>query len=321
MISAITVIISKRVKPRSDAQRGALKIIWLPEQQGTRQSKIQRKIPFYAPVVWEQNTALQFCHRSQQSSSPMPTNMVPLTSRSPSLNTRAVGNEYQPCCVVEITVKICRSFQFRCRLLRSGTIQPVVKGLQCPQSLLAQQDRAIDRGWPSACRSRRMRSNRGFTLLEAIIVMGMLGALGAMALPVMFDANNRNSVWTASEQIGSQVRQARLMAITRNSSFQVRFNCPAAGQFRLLVVDANINDGDRCTQYRSLPGGARDSGVMSMPANVTFGNPPGLQVNGRGQYSIVGAGALPLTVTVQHSNGHARAMTISITGQISFATF
>ena len=166
-----------------------------------------------------------------------------------------------------------------------------------------------------------MRSERGFTLLEALVVIGIIGVLGAAALPVMFDSNNRNAVWTTSEQIGSQVRQARLMAITRNTAFQVRFNCPNAGNYRLLVVDGNINDADRCTQYRSLPGGARDSGVMTVPANVTFGNPASLQVNGRGQYSIVGVGALPLTVSVAHSNGHTRTMTISITGQISFATF
>ena len=161
-----------------------------------------------------------------------------------------------------------------------------------------------------------MRSNRGFTLLEAVIVLGMLSVIGAMALPVMFDANNRNAVWTASEQIGSQVRQARLKAVTRNTPFQVRFNCPAARQYRLLIVDGNINDADRCTQYKD-----QDSGVYTVPQSITYGNPPTLQVNGRGQYSIVGVGALPLTVSVQHENGHARNMTISITGQISFASF
>lgn len=161
-----------------------------------------------------------------------------------------------------------------------------------------------------------MRSDRGFTLLEALVVIGIIGVLGAAALPVMFDSNNRNAVWTTSEQIGSQVRQARLRAITTNTSYQVRFNCPAARQYRLLIVDGNINDADRCTQYKP-----QDSGVYTTPASVTFGNPPSLQVNGRGQYSIVGVGALPLTVSVAHSNGHTRTMTISITGQISFATF
>ena len=161
-----------------------------------------------------------------------------------------------------------------------------------------------------------MQSNRGFSLIEMLVVVGLVAVLGAAALPVMFDANNRNAVWTASEQIGSQVRQARLKAITRNTPFQVRFNCPAVGQYRVLVVDGNINDVDRCTQYRT-----HDSGVYVIPAQVSFGNPSTLQVNGRGQYSIVGIGALPLTVTVQHNNGHARNFTISATGQIAFETF
>lgn len=161
-----------------------------------------------------------------------------------------------------------------------------------------------------------MRSTRGFTLMELLIVIAMIGVLGAMALPVMFDANNRNSVWTSSEQIGSQIRQARLKAITRNMTFQVRFDCPGARQYRVLVVDATINNADRCDTYLQ-----HDSGVYMLPANVTYANTATLQVNGRGQYSIVGVGALPRTITVQHANGHARTMTVSITGQITFATF
>lgn len=161
-----------------------------------------------------------------------------------------------------------------------------------------------------------MRSNRGFSLIELLLVIGMIGTIGAMALPVMFDSNNRNAVWTASEQIGSQVRQARLKAITRNMSFQVRFDCPAVGQYRVLVVDGTINDANRCSSYLT-----HDSGVYVMPANVTYANTATMQVNGRGQYSIVGVGALPRTITVQHGNGHARTLTVSVTGQISFATF
>lgn len=161
-----------------------------------------------------------------------------------------------------------------------------------------------------------MRSTRGFSLLELLIVIGLIGVLSATALPVLFDSNNRNSVWTASEQIGSQVRQARLKAITRNMSFQVRFDCPVAGQYRVLVVDGNINDADRCTQYKT-----HDSGVYTLPPNVTYTNSATFQVNGRGQYSIVGLGALPRTITVQHGNGHARTLTVSATGQITFATF
>lgn len=179
-----------------------------------------------------------------------------------------------------------------------------------------QEVRASGRGWPLTCSVRGMRSNRGFSLIELLLVIGFIGTFGAMALPVMFDANNRNSVWTTSEQIGSQVRQARLKAITRNMTFQVRFDCPSARQYRVLVVDGTINDAGRCDSYLT-----HDSGVFTLPANVSYTNTATLQVNGRGQYSIVGGGGLPRTITVQHGNGHARTLTVSVTGQITFATF
>jgi prepilin-type N-terminal cleavage/methylation domain-containing protein len=161
-----------------------------------------------------------------------------------------------------------------------------------------------------------MQSSRGFSLLELLIVVGLIGVLGAMALPVLFDSSNRNAVWTASEQVGSQVRQARLKAVTRNTPFRVVFNCPANRQYRVLIVDGNINDADRCTQYKT-----HDSALYQLPSNINFGAPPTLEVNGRGQYSIVGGGVLPLTITVTHANNSSRAFTVSPTGQITFAAF
>jgi prepilin-type N-terminal cleavage/methylation domain-containing protein len=161
-----------------------------------------------------------------------------------------------------------------------------------------------------------MQSSRGFTLIELLIVVGMIGVIAAMGLPVLFDSTNRNAVWTASEQIASQVRQARLKAISRNTSFRVVFDCPGDRQYRVLVVDGNINDLDRCQQTRT-----HDSGVYQMPANVDFGVVPTLEVNGRGQYSLPGGGVMPLSINVQYANTHLRTFTVSITGQISFAAF
>lgn len=165
-----------------------------------------------------------------------------------------------------------------------------------------------------------MRSTRGFTLFELLIVVALIGILSAVAIPTLNESTNRNAVWTASEQIGSQIRQARLKAITRNQRFRVTFDCPADGQYRVLAVQEDPlidNAAGRCGQtYR------HDSGVYTMPANVSFGDAlPTLEVNGRGMYTLIGVGVLPLVITVQYRATHSRQLTVSTTGQITFATF
>jgi prepilin-type N-terminal cleavage/methylation domain-containing protein len=161
-----------------------------------------------------------------------------------------------------------------------------------------------------------MRSVRGFTIFELLIVVALIGIMSAIGIPTMMEANRRNAVWSASELIGSQIRQARLKAISRNLSFQVRFNCPSTGQFRVLQVDGTINQSSRCSSQLLY-----DSGVMAMPSSVSFGaTPPTLTVNSRGVFTSTTT--IPATITVTHAaNNAARTLTMSATGQITFGAF
>jgi prepilin-type N-terminal cleavage/methylation domain-containing protein len=163
-----------------------------------------------------------------------------------------------------------------------------------------------------------MRSNRGFSLIELMIAMGIAGVLAAVAIPVFIESSARNSIWTASETIGSQIRQARLKAISRNRSFQVRFDCPEVGQYRILVVDGTIDDLDRCSTTVVEGGTVLDSGTFAMPNSVSFGDVDTLEVNSRGIYTS--DGAIPQIITVTYGE-RQRTLTISATGQITFSDF
>lgn len=155
-------------------------------------------------------------------------------------------------------------------------------------------------------------------MFELLIVMALIAIFAAMGIPTLQESTRRNSVWTASETIGTQVRQARLKAISRNKSFRVRFDCPAVGQFRVLEVTGNStidNHTNRCTMQQTY-----DSGVYAMPVNVSYGTtPPLLTVNARGIFTS--SGSIPAVITVAYGTTSSRSLSVSATGQINFASY
>jgi prepilin-type N-terminal cleavage/methylation domain-containing protein len=162
-----------------------------------------------------------------------------------------------------------------------------------------------------------VRSERGYTLIEMLIVVAMIGIASAIAVPVFIESNARSAMWTGSERIGATIRQARLRAISTNTAYRVAFNCPSAGDLRLLIVtgDPGVDDDfpDRCSA--DIEG---DSEV-EMPPNITFDSESAtaLQVSGRGNFTAIGD-SIPLTISVYYGTS-LRTLTVSTTGQITFA--
>jgi len=159
-----------------------------------------------------------------------------------------------------------------------------------------------------------MRSERGYSLIEVLITLGLIGIVTAISVPVFIESNARNNLWNGSEQIGAAIRSARLKAISSNTNYRVVFDCPGVGELRILIMDGVTDDDPgRCGVANE-----GDSGTIEMPQGVAF-DPDGaahLEVNGRGVFTAFG-GAIPLTITVTHG-GATRTLAVNLTGQITF---
>lgn len=164
-----------------------------------------------------------------------------------------------------------------------------------------------------------MGSDRGFTYIELLIVMLVMGISSAIAIPAMNNALQRNKVFTSSELVAAQIREARLAAITRNSTFRVRFDCFGGTAVRMVIVTGNAsvdNASDRCSQQVQ-----NDGPPIYLPPNVSFGNggpPPALEINGRGQISAV-SGTMPQTFSVSYGD-FTRTLMVTAAGRVRTPT-
>ena len=162
-----------------------------------------------------------------------------------------------------------------------------------------------------------MRHERGYSLIELMIGLGIIGVMTAIAVPLVLESSRRSSLFTGSERMGALVRQTRLKAISQNRTYRVRFDCPLANQARGLVftgTPAIDNAANRCTATI-----AGDSEAIQMPLGVTVDaeDATELRVTPRGVFTAIGD-SIPLTITVAYGTA-TRTLAVSATGQITFS--
>lgn len=138
-----------------------------------------------------------------------------------------------------------------------------------------------------------MRSHAGFTLIEALIVLGLVGVLAGASAPVVAGGISRYNLTTASQQVASTIRAARFQAVGRNMDLDVRFNFPADGQYQVVEDDGDVV-----------------GAVQTLPAGVRFNPDPGdVEIEESGRMET---GICPCAITV--TNGDvAQDRTINVT--------
>lgn len=162
-----------------------------------------------------------------------------------------------------------------------------------------------------------MRQDRGYSLVELLISLGMIAVLSAIAIPLVLESSRRNNLWSGSERIGAQIRQTRLKAISQNATYRVRFNCPSTNQSRALLLTGNALIDDASNRCNVTVAGDGEAVLMPMGVSVSPANATELRVTPRGVFSAIGD-AIPLTITVSYGAA-TRTLTVSATGQITFS--
>jgi Tfp pilus assembly protein FimT len=80
-----------------------------------------------------------------------------------------------------------------------------------------------------------------------MVVAGLIVTVLAIAIPSI-NITDRMRLDAAAREVQQELRGARLRAVNVNRRLEVRFNCPTAGQFR--VVEGGWPDAGRCDQSR-----------------------------------------------------------------------
>lgn len=79
-------------------------------------------------------------------------------------------------------------------------------------------------------------SARGFSLLDTLFVLALIGVLSAFGIPLLNSATARLRLSQAAQDVERELQGAKQRAVASNRPIRVRFNCPAAGVFRAVEL-------------------------------------------------------------------------------------
>lgn len=132
----------------------------------------------------------------------------------------------------------------------------------------------------------RVGSDAGFTLIDVLVILAILSTVMAMAVPTLRDMTDAMRLAQGAREVERELQTARLKAVTSNRAMRVRFNCPSAGEYRMVELLGTPSTplaadtaADRCSQATypypadfnpiTLPN--HDGPVQRLPRTLTFG--------------------------------------------------
>jgi prepilin-type N-terminal cleavage/methylation domain-containing protein len=121
-----------------------------------------------------------------------------------------------------------------------------------------------------------MRKERGFTLVETMIVLVIAGIVMAMGLPAFASYRSTLAIKAARNQLNEDIRTARQFAVTRRAPVFIRFGTTSATTdltTYTIHIDSNadgvMSTGERVIR-RTMPKNTRISSASLSPSPDTL---------------------------------------------------
>ena len=155
----------------------------------------------------------------------------------------------------------------------------------------------------------KILDTRGVSLVDIMVAVSVMAIISAGALPALMNVADGMKLGQGQRDVYQEMQTARLVAVASNRPMRLRFNCPAADQFRLTELigtpskpDVNDTAADRCSDVKwrypandndptSRPN--HDGPVRYLPNKVSFGGTATLEFWPDGTIHKQVAGELP----------------------------
>jgi prepilin-type N-terminal cleavage/methylation domain-containing protein len=145
-----------------------------------------------------------------------------------------------------------------------------------------------------------MRDSSGFTLIEALLVVAVIGVLAGMTAPVVSAGLDRYEVISTSQQVAGTIRSARYQAVGKNMILRVKFDFPEEGQFQIVDADDNAV-----------------GSVQYLDDDISFGDFTDLEFSTAGRLT---SGVAASIVITNGDAAHDRTIAVSKNGQVELHT-
>ena len=162
-------------------------------------------------------------------------------------------------------------------------------------------------------RCRILRPRNGFTLLETLVVVAIVGVVLLFAIPALYSILQSYKVKSTANQIAIQIRMARNLCVSQKTDYQVIINSMTASPNPNTYVIQNRPAGsftDVLNLDTKIP-----AGVQILNTGILSGGSATLQMNPRGKIFCV-TGSIPYLIEIEGVNQLRYRILVDPTGSV-----